>query len=186
LPLPAYTVWSPITHDQRRRVDSLASRFAWSCCEHVPIRLIKHQILETSQDSCTSARRHVGDDVPDPGARSAANPHAACDAAGTGNGITATPTRARRGKPWTQLRSGLRTTAPVPDPSAAMLAAVPAGGSPADGSCPAAIVVILGGGKGDRLVGSPGVNVSVGWERIPVGSAREASKSTGRSKSEPM
>jgi hypothetical protein len=91
-----------------------------------------------------------------------------------------------KGKPLIRPRSGLRITAPVPDPSAAMLAAVPAGGSPADGSRPAAIVVILGDGKGDRLVGSPSVNVSVGWERIPVGSAREASKSTGRSKSEPM
>jgi len=120
------------------------------------------------------------------GARSAGNPHAACDAAGAGNGITAHPTRARRGKPSTQPRSCLRIAAPVPDPSAAMLAAVLAGESPADGSCPAAIVVILGDGKGDRLVGSPGVNVSVGWESIPVRSAREASKSTGRSKSEPM
>jgi len=51
------------------------------------------------------------------GARSAANPHAACDAAGTGNGTTAPPTRARRGKPWIQTRSGLRVTAPVPDPT---------------------------------------------------------------------
>src|SRR5712691_7941337 len=51
------------------------------------------------------------------GARSAANPHAACDAAGTGNGITATPTRARRGKPWIRPRSRLRVTAPVPDPT---------------------------------------------------------------------
>src|SRR5713101_857626 len=57
------------------------------------------------------------------GARSAANPHAACEAAGTGNGITATPTRARRGKPWTQPRSGLRITAPVPDPTACVLGA---------------------------------------------------------------
>ena len=54
--------------------------------------------------------------------------------------------------------------APVPDPSAAMLAAVPAGGSPADGSRPAAIVVIPGDAKGDRRVRSPEVNVSVGWE----------------------
>jgi hypothetical protein len=67
-----------------------------------------------------------------------------------------------------------------------MLAAVLAGESPADGSRPAAIVVILGDEKGDQLVGSPGVNVSVGRESIPVRSAREASKSTGRSKSEPM
>src|SRR4030095_8863795 len=35
----------------------------------------------------------------DAGARSAVNPHAACDAAGTGNGITVTSTRARKGKP---------------------------------------------------------------------------------------
>ncbi len=38
-------------------------------------------------------------DVNGAGARSAANPHAACDAAGTGNGITVTSTRARKGKP---------------------------------------------------------------------------------------
>src|SRR5712692_445255 len=55
------------------------------------------------------------------GARSAVNPHAACDVAGTGNGITATPTWARRGKPRTQTRSGLRVTAPVPDPTGSAL-----------------------------------------------------------------
>jgi len=87
-------------------------------------------------------------------------------------GITVAPNRARRGKPRLQPRSCLRITAPAPDPRAAMLAAVLAGESPADGSCPAAIVVILGDEKGDQLVGSPGVNVSVGWERIPVGSAK--------------
>jgi hypothetical protein len=32
------------------------------------------------------------------GARSAGNPHATCDVAGAGNGATATPKRARRGK----------------------------------------------------------------------------------------
>ena len=64
-----------------------------------------------------------------------------------------------------------------------MLAAVLAGGSPADGSCPAAIVVILGDEKGDQLVGSPGVNVSVGWERIPVGSA-EGGKQVDRPQQE--
>jgi hypothetical protein len=74
------------------------------------------------------------------------------------------PYRDRRGKPLMRPRSCLRITTPVLDPSAAMLAAVPAGGSPADGRCPAAIVVILGDEKGDRLIGSPGVNVSVGWE----------------------
>jgi len=66
-----------------------------------------------------------------------------------------------------------------------MLADVPAGESPAGGSCSAAIVVIPGGEEGDRLVGSPGVKVSVGWNEIAVGSAREASNSTGRSCSEP-
>ena len=52
------------------------------------------------------------------GARSAANPHAACEAAGTGDGITVTPIRARKGKPSTRPRSRLRITAPVPDPTA--------------------------------------------------------------------
>jgi hypothetical protein len=47
-----------------------------------------------------------------------------------------------------------------------MLAADPAGESPAGGSCPAATVVILGGEKGDRLVESPKVNVSVGWRKL--------------------
>ena len=56
-------------------------------------------------------------DVNGAGARSAGNPHAACDAAGTGNGTTATPTRARRGKPPIRPRSRLRVTAPVLDPT---------------------------------------------------------------------
>ena len=55
----------------------------------------------------------------------------------------------------------------------------------AGGDRPVATVVILGGGKGDRLVGSPGVKVSGGWGLAPVRSAREASNPTGRSKSEP-
>ena len=38
------------------------------------------------------------------GARSAGNPHAACDVAGVGNGATERPIRARRGKPWIQTR----------------------------------------------------------------------------------
>jgi hypothetical protein len=54
---------------------------------------------------------------PGAGARSAVNPHAACDVAGTGNGMTVTSTRARRGKPSIQPRGGLRITAPVPDPT---------------------------------------------------------------------
>jgi len=51
------------------------------------------------------------------GARSAGNPHAACDAAGAGDGATESPNRARRGKPRTQPRILLRATAPVPDPT---------------------------------------------------------------------
>ena len=38
------------------------------------------------------------------GKRSAGNPHAAFEAAGTGNGATARPMRARRGKPRIQTR----------------------------------------------------------------------------------
>src|SRR5215469_15678251 len=38
------------------------------------------------------------------GARSAGNPHATCDVAGAGNGATATPKRALRGKPRIQAK----------------------------------------------------------------------------------
>jgi len=41
------------------------------------------------------------------GTRSAGNPHAACDVAGAGNGITIIPSRARKGKPWIQTRAVL-------------------------------------------------------------------------------
>jgi hypothetical protein len=51
------------------------------------------------------------------GARSAGNPHAACEEAGAGNGVTDHPNRARRGKPWIETREILRTTAPVLDPT---------------------------------------------------------------------
>ena len=47
---------------------------------------------------------------------------------------------------------------------AAMLAAIPVGESPTGGTCSVATVVIPGGGKGDRLVESPGVKASVSWE----------------------
>ena len=43
-------------------------------------------------------------DVKCVGARSAGNPHAACDEAGAGNGITVNPTRARRRKLRIQTR----------------------------------------------------------------------------------
>ncbi len=47
------------------------------------------------------------------GTRSAGNPHAACDVAGAGNGITNIPSRARRGQPRIQTRvvlSGYRAS----------------------------------------------------------------------------
>ena len=64
---------------------------------------------------------------------------------------------------------------------AAMLAAVPAGESPAGGTCPVTTAVIPGGGKGDRPVESPEVKASVGWADSLVGSARGANNPTGRS-----
>src|SRR5881409_2121995 len=62
-----------------------------------------------------------------------------------------------------------------------MLAAVPAGASPAGGACPVATVVIPGTGKGDRPGGSPGVQVSGGRARARSDPSREASEPTGRS-----
>jgi hypothetical protein len=64
---------------------------------------------------------------------------------------------------------------------AAMLAAVPAGESPAGGTCPVATVAISGGGKGDRPVESPEVKALGGWKKYPVRSAKGANNSTGRS-----
>jgi hypothetical protein len=64
---------------------------------------------------------------------------------------------------------------------AAMLADVPAGESPVGGACSVATVVIPGEEKGDRLDESPGVKASDGWAKYPVGSAKGASNSTGRS-----
>src|SRR5215472_9466315 len=46
---------------------------------------------------------------------------------------------------------------------AAKLVGVLAGESPARGNCPVAPVVISGGGEGDQSVGSPEVEVLVGW-----------------------
>src|SRR5262249_11049708 len=52
------------------------------------------------------------------GARSAGNLHAACDVAGDGDGATANPKRARRGKPRTQAKEEpYGTTAPALDPT---------------------------------------------------------------------
>jgi hypothetical protein len=50
-----------------------------------------------------------------------------------------------------------------------MLAAIPAGENPAGGTCPVATVVISGDGRGDPPVGSPEVEVSVGWARARSG-----------------
>jgi hypothetical protein len=94
-----------------------------------------------------------------------------------------------------QLWGGTRTneTRDVnPDPSlstarrsAAMLANVLAGESPAGGTCPVTTVAILSGGEGDRTVESPSVKVPVGWEhRVPVRSTRGASKPAGCSECE--
>jgi hypothetical protein len=62
-----------------------------------------------------------------------------------------------------------------------MLADVPAGESPVGGACSVATVVIPDDEKGDRLAESSGVKAPVGWEKYPVGSAKGASNSTGRS-----
>jgi hypothetical protein len=61
-----------------------------------------------------------------------------------------------------------------------MLVGTLAGERPVSGTCPVATVVISGGGAGDQSVGSPDVNVLVGWGD-PVSSDRRANKSTGRS-----
>ena len=66
--------------------------------------------------------------------------------------------------------------------SAAMLAAVPVGESPAGGTRSVATVVISDDEKGDRPVESSEVKVPVGWVASPVRSARGASNSTGRSR----
>ena len=69
---------------------------------------------------------------------------------------------------------------------AATLAVIPAGGSPAGGTCPVATVAISGDGKGDQPVESPEVKVSVGQVRAWSGPPREANNSAGRSASEPI
>jgi hypothetical protein len=66
-----------------------------------------------------------------------------------------------------------------------MLTAVLAGASPAGGTYPVTTVVISGDGAGDQAVGSPDVKVLVGWAQVWSDPSRRASKSTGRSVSEP-
>ena len=60
-----------------------------------------------------------------------------------------------------------------------------AGESPASADCPVGTVVISGDGAGDQTVGSPEVNVLVGWMRIWSAPTRRASEAAGRSASEP-
>ena len=57
-----------------------------------------------------------------------------------------------------------------------MLAAVPAGASPAGGESPEATVVISGNAEGDRRVGSPEVNVSAAGETWSDPSRRLATR----------
>ena len=60
-----------------------------------------------------------------------------------------------------------------------MLVGTLAGERPVSGTCPVATVVISGGRAGDQSVGSPDVNVLVGWGR--PGQLRQESKQIGRS-----
>ena len=55
--------------------------------------------------SCSSMIGLINLEVKCAGARSAGNPHAACDVEGAGNVVTERPIRARRGKPRIQTRS---------------------------------------------------------------------------------
>jgi hypothetical protein len=59
------------------------------------------------------------------------------------------------------------------------------GKRPARGNCPVVSVVISGAGAGDQTVESPEVKVPVGWVKAWSAPTRGASKSTGRSESEP-
>ena len=60
-----------------------------------------------------------------------------------------------------------------------------AGESPASANYPVGTVVISGDGAGDQTVGSPEVNALDGWMQIWSAPTRRASKTTGRSVSEP-
>src|SRR6516225_8301664 len=55
-------------------------------------------------ESRSSPIGHIKLDTKQTGAPSAGKLHAGCDVAGAGNGSTATPKRARRGKPRTQAK----------------------------------------------------------------------------------
>jgi hypothetical protein len=68
--------------------------------------------------------------------------------------------------------------------SAAKLVDGLAGESPASADYPVGTVAISGDGAGDQTVGSPNVNVLVAGRSL-VSSDKRASKTTGRSESEP-
>ena len=78
-----------------------------------------------------------------------------------------------------------KSACPVRRAVAAMLVGVLAGESPDRGACPVTSVVISGGGAGDQSVESPDVKAPVGWVKTWSAPTRGASKSTGRSESEP-
>jgi len=79
----------------------------------------------------------------------------------------------------------LRARAQIGPVSAVRLVDDLAGESPASASFPVGAVVISGDGMGDQTIGSPEVNVLVGWIRVRSAPTRRASKATGRSASEP-
>src|SRR5208337_3494779 len=63
--------------------------------------------------------------------------------------------------------------------SAAMLAAILVGVSPARGTCPVATVAISGDGEGDQCIGSPEVKVPVGRAQM-LGQIRQGGKQLDR------
>jgi hypothetical protein len=77
-------------------------------------------------------------------------------------------------------RSGAETRASGSGRSAAMLAAILAGASPARGTCPVATVAISGDETGDQFIGSPEVKVPVGRAAM-LGQIRQGGKQLNRS-----
>ena len=76
----------------------MAVRHAWALCG--VLRIVR--ITLGSRSSLIGLISLVANCA---GARSAGNPQATCDVAGAGNGATANPKRARRGKPRTQAKA---------------------------------------------------------------------------------
>lgn len=76
---------------------------------------IPHESAWSTQ--CGNVEGHYTLDAKSAGERRARDPHAACDAAGAGNGVTDHPSRARKGKPWARTRDILRATVRALDPT---------------------------------------------------------------------